>query len=349
MSQDYREFLHWIDDESKVPVRIEKIDNVISTLDLRSVRNTGHSRYRAILSLLALKLSKDWFSGNILGNYSLDKINDHHIFPVKSEIMQKLDSEFVNSILNKTLLSEETNKKIKNRNPKDYYQDILKIIGNEKKVEEIMATHLISPLAIKCMQENDFDGFIKERERTIIDELKKVTGLISDETHQQSIKELIAFGESDGLEFKSTLCWDIKEGAVNKKIEEAILKTVAAFANSHGGTLLIGVDDNGSVLGLENDYHSLGDVDRDRFELHLRNLLNHQFGTGVVTSKTKIGFHRVDEKEVCQIDVTPANEPLIMKVKDKNGQVTEKFYVRSGNSSQEIPLSELTAYMKDRF
>jgi len=127
------------------------------------------------------------------------------------------------------------------------------------------------------------------------------------------------------------------------------MKTVAAFANSDGGTLLTGVGDDGEVLGLETDYNSLGGVGRDKFELHLRNLLNEQFGKGFVTSKVVIKFHEVDDKDVCQIETTAAKEPVIVKVKDKNGQPTEKFYARSGNSSQEIPLSEMNAYIKDRF
>ncbi len=57
----------------------------------------------------------------------------------------------------------------------------------------------------------------------------------------------------------------------------------------------------------------------------------------------------MDEKEVCQVDIVQAKEPIILKIKDKNGQPIEKFYARSGNSSQEIPLSELAAYMKERF
>ena len=164
-----------------------------------------------------------------------------------------------------------------------------------------------------------------------------------------SLEEMISEGESDELEFKSTLRWDINEGTVNKKLEEVILKTVTAFANSQGGTLLIGVDDSGVILGLEHDYLSLGEADRDKFELHLRNLLNQQFGAGFVTAKVKILFHGVEEKDVCQVDVSPANEPIVLKQKDKNGQPMEKFYVRSGNSSQEILLSEMNAYMKERF
>ena len=141
----------------------------------------------------------------------------------------------------------------------------------------------------------------------------------------------------------------MKEGTANKKLEEVILKTVAAFANSQGGTLLVGVADDGEVLGLEWDYHSLGGGDRDKFELHLRNLLNQQFGAGFVTSKVAIKFHTIEDKEVCQIETSTAKEPIILKVKDRNGHSVEKFYARSGNSSQEIPLSEMNAYIKERF
>ena len=86
-----------------------------------------------------------------------------------------------------------------------------------------------------------------------------------------------------------------------------------------------------------------------RFLLHLRKLLNQQFNTGFVTNKVLIKFHEVEEKEVCQIDSAPAAQPVILKVKDKNGQPTEKFFARSGNSSQEIPLRDLNAYIKERF
>ena len=198
----------------------------------------------------------------------------------------------------------------------------------------------------------NYELFLDERRKILANQLndflEKITA--SEETVAPvSLVDLIAEGESDELEFKSTLRWDLKEGIVNKKLEEVILKTVSAFANSQGGTLLIGVEDDGTILGLEHDYQSLGGVDRDKFELHLRNLLNQQFGTGFVTSKIAIKFHEIDDKDVCLIEISQAKEPVILKLKDKNGQSIEKFYARSGNSSQEIPLSELNTYIKDRF
>jgi predicted HTH transcriptional regulator len=126
-------------------------------------------------------------------------------------------------------------------------------------------------------------------------------------------------------------------------------QTIAAFANSQGGTLLIGVADDGQVVGLEPDYHSLGDVDSDKFELHLRNLVIQQFGAAFASTKVNIKFHELESKEICQIMTQPTKEPVILAIKDKNGQPVERFYVRSGNSSQDVPLGEMNAYIKERF
>src|SRR3546814_5036057 len=86
------------------------------------------------------------------------------------------------------------------------------------------------------------------------------------------------------------------------------LKTIAAFANSfNGGTLLIGVSDNGESVGLEHDFACLGDADKDRFEIHLRNLFGQSFGQNFTASKLKILFPVVNGVEICQIDVKPAD------------------------------------------
>ena len=243
---------------------------------------------------------------------------------------------------------------------------ILTQVANRTKADTQAANYLASvkakfpkALELQCVPEDpelwkieNYEQFLEERRKMLAKNLNAFLDRITDTEETVapvSLEDLIAEGESDELEFKSTLRWDVKEGTTCKKLEEVIMKTVAAFANSQGGTLLIGVGDDGEVLGLEPDYHSLGGVDRDKFELHLRNLLNQQFGAGFVTSKVVIKFHQVGEKEVCRIETVPAREPVILKVKDKNGQSTEKFYARSGNSSQEIPLSEMNVYIKERF
>ena len=87
------------------------------------------------------------------------------------------------------------------------------------------------------------------------------------------IKEIIKQGEGAHLEFKSTLRYDLKKKKINKLLEKVVLKSIAAFNNSDGGLLLIGVDDAGKILGLKADYRTLKKPDKDGFELHLRSLI----------------------------------------------------------------------------
>src|SRR3546814_14069833 len=84
-----------------------------------------------------------------------------------------------------------------------------------------------------------------------------------------TLEEMIAEGESEELEFKQTLRWDIQEGRVNNELEGVIVKTIAAFANIfNGGTLLLGVSVNGASVGLEHAFECPGEAHNDRFELH---------------------------------------------------------------------------------
>lgn len=243
---------------------------------------------------------------------------------------------------------------------------ILTQVANRTKSDTSAADYLASvkerfpkALELQCIPPDEnlwrienYEKFLEERRKLLAahlnDFLYRITAT-EEAVVPVSLEDMIAEGESDELEFKSTLRWDTKEGAINKKLEEAVLKTMAAFANSQGGALLIGVDDDGKILGLEHDYLSLGGFDRDKFELHVRNIVKQQFGTAFVTNKVQIRFYEVEGKDVCQVDVSPTNEPVILKVKDRNGQWIEKFYARSGNSSQEIPLSEMNAYVRERF
>ncbi|MGO9540555.1 MAG: DUF262 domain-containing protein [Terriglobales bacterium] len=214
-------------------------------------------------------------------------------------------------------------------------------------------------LALQCVPEDrelweieNYENFLQARRTALASHLNAfLTGITDTKPPEAAItlEELIAEGEDDELEFKSSLRWDFKEQVTNKKLEEVIVKTVAAFANSQGGTLLIGVSDSGEILGLEGDYLSLGGANRDKFELHLRNLLTSGLGTAFVSSKLKVVFPAIGDVEICRIDIQPSTKPLVLTVKDKNGIQQEKFYVRSGNSSQELSLTEMPSYLAERF
>lgn len=243
---------------------------------------------------------------------------------------------------------------------------ILTQFGNRTKSDGETAEYLASvrerfprALELQCVPEDptlwrveNYEQFLQTRRALLANHLNEFLDKITSTEKVVApitLEQQIAEGESDGLEFKATLRWDLGVQTVNKRLEEVAIKTVAAFANSQGGTLLIGVDDEGGIVGLDHDYASLGGVDRDKFELHLRNLLNQDFGAGFVAASVRVSFAEIAEQEICRVVVLPASDPVIVKVRSKDGVITEKFYVRSGNSSQEIPVSELKAYWSKRF
>lgn len=166
---------------------------------------------------------------------------------------------------------------------------------------------------------------------------------------QDVLLTLLKEDEGRYLEFKSSLRWDYRQAIVNADLENVVLKTIGAFGNSDGGTLLIGVDDDKNIIGLDKDYTSLKKYGADFYEIYLRNMLHKHMGVKYVTENLRISFHKFDNKEICKVEVFKANEPLYLSL-TKKGVVSEKFYVRSGNSSNELKsLKDINDYIFNRF
>ena len=162
---------------------------------------------------------------------------------------------------------------------------------------------------------------------------------------EDSVRELIASGESLAVEFKSTARWNVKESKPDKVMEQVIIKTVAAFLNSAGGDLLIGVQDDGSIFGIEADQQifSTDKRNRDTYENWLMTQLLRAYGKQYA-SNLRISFVRLGEKDVCRVAVTPASSAVYVK---ENNQDT--LYVRTGNSTRSLTTSEAIAYHQHRF
>jgi very-short-patch-repair endonuclease len=162
------------------------------------------------------------------------------------------------------------------------------------------------------------------------------------------VEQLIAEGESERLEFKQTLQWDVNLRRPNKNLEEVAVKTIAGFANRDGGTLLVGVHDDGTVAGLQEDYACLGG-NKDKMELHLTNILNKHFSQTFRAVRVTVTFPAVGAQSVCRIDVQRSRTPVYVTIRDRNGNMAERFFVRSGNSTQELPPSQIASYVKEHF
>jgi ATP-dependent Lon protease len=157
---------------------------------------------------------------------------------------------------------------------------------------------------------------------------------------------LIAAGESKWVEFKVSACWDLVTGNRNKDLEFAITKTIAGFANAHGGTLLIGVNDDGQLVGLKNDYRLANQKrqDRDGYENWLTTMLAENLGK-VATSYLTITFDEVDGQDVCRLDVVSAKSPVFMRGQKTDGD----FFVRLNNSTRLLNTADALEYVRSHW
>jgi hypothetical protein len=119
---------------------------------------------------------------------------------------------------------------------------------------------------------------------------------------EKSLSALIDRGEDDSLEFKSSFRYDHRQRKVNRALEGVIVKTIAGFMNAQGGSLLIGVADDGSIVGLENDYQTLSRKDRDGYTQSLMSMVAAKLGTPACRL-LRILFHEQDGKDVCRVIV----------------------------------------------
>lgn len=161
----------------------------------------------------------------------------------------------------------------------------------------------------------------------------------------RSAEELIKAGESKTLEFKSTLRWSLTDGRQDDKVvTHAVLKTIAAFLNTEGGDLLIGVADNGLLVGIEADQLE----NDDKFMRHLaqvvRNGLGDRAGT-CIDPKTQV----VQGKTLCVVSCQRSPEPVFLKWNGVETTPAGDFFVRSGPGTVKLSPDSAREYIRTRF
>ena len=161
-------------------------------------------------------------------------------------------------------------------------------------------------------------------------------------THDVSY--LIKEGEGLLTEFKETLRYDRRKNEVSKEMERMVMKTIVAFLNTKGGTLLIGINDDGDIVGLEDDYKTLPKKNRDGFENHFSMLVKTIIGLPF-TKYVSVKFEKINNREVCLVSVEESHRPAYLRNSDQK----EDFFVRVGNSTQPFSMSETEEYIKTRW
>ena len=204
------------------------------------------------------------------------RLQFHHIFP-KSVLKTHATDREADDIANLAFIGGGTNRRISDKPPSDYIPPIVANGGSEPFVSQGI------PLDEKFLQVQAYKEFLGERRKIVAHMLNKFLGTddvgsgdgrTSAEAAPPPASVLVNTGEGVATEFKSTLRVNVHTGQNDIRMEREVLKTLAAFLNSNGGSLVIGVNDKGKPTGLEVDnFHS-----EDKMNLHLVNLIRDRMG-----------------------------------------------------------------------
>jgi predicted HTH transcriptional regulator len=150
---------------------------------------------------------------------------------------------------------------------------------------------------------------------------------------------LVDAGEGELIEFKSTLRVNLHTGQKDSRVELAVVKTIAGFLNTTGGTLVVGVSDDGVPVGLGPD----GFPNEDRINLYLVDLLKNRIGAPTMLY-VHPRFEDYQEERVLVVECQRSKSPVFAK----DGEV-ERFYIRTGAATSELTASQIQQFIKQRF
>lgn len=192
---------------------------------------------------------------------------------------------------------------------------------------------------IQAIRLGAYDYVTKEKlDEELLDRVQHVLEQILSK-EKDKIYEIIQQGESENIEFKSTLRWNINAQKHDPVIELAVVKTIAAFLNTSGGTLIIGVNDSGSIVGIKLDQFP----NEDKFQLHFWNKVRDMIGVEY-SEYIKAEVILMGKDSLFKVQCRPSKRPVIVR---SNKQ--ELFFVRTGPKTEELDLSKALKYIKDHF
>lgn len=150
---------------------------------------------------------------------------------------------------------------------------------------------------------------------------------------------VIAGGETEKIEFKRSLRWDHGMKSVNRDLETVATKTIAGFLNANGGSLILGVDDQGGIKGLRHDFETLKRPDPDGFQQYVMGVIKKRLG-GDLCPLIHLAFTKVEQRDVCRVVIEPSHRPVYL---EEAGSA--KLYLRMGNSTRQLDAKEAVDYV----
>lgn len=269
-----------------------------------------------------------------------------HIFPYS--ILKKngynrnnrIKYSLAQEITNRAIITQLANRSKTNKDAGNYLRSV------KEKYPKALELQLI-PMDEELWKLENYEEFLQKRRELLAKHLNNYLNSFSDTSESIgsiTLDELIEEGESQELELKTSYHWNEEKNIVDEEYEYAIFRTIAAFANTKGGTLVLGVDDNGEVDGLAKDFSSIGG-DREEFEQYIIKQFSRVFNERFVNENLKIEFFEIQEETVCRIEINGSTKPIF--IQKLFNPLHDSFYVRTGSSSTELQSKDIDLYIKD--
>jgi hypothetical protein len=307
-------------------------------------RTTRHPLYRMTFVMAKTQGAIDWFNGlplDVIGDGSYS-IHSHHIFPTSLLYSKRggydsdnhLHRKIVNEIANRAFLSGPSNVGLGNTPPAEYLPKVVSQYPGALEKQFVPTDPALWKL-------ERYEDFLAVRRRLIAQAIneKMEELLVGIEPPEPEELKALLVGEGPAVEYKSSIRWDMRRNQVNKDLEKVIAKTVAGFLNTEGGTLLIGVADDTTVLGIQYDLQTLGRQDLDGYEQKLHQVLTNYLGAEY-SQYEHVSFEPSNGNTVCVVRVDPSPEPVYLEDKDQ-----KEFYIRVGNTTRPLDMQAAHDYI----
>ena len=274
-------------------------------------------------------------------------VERHHLFPKAYLRTLEYNGTYrLNQIANYALVEWADNVDISDTAPSDYFPSFFDNLSDQEKTNSAYWHALpdkwteLEYWEFLTQRRKMIAIVIRDGYRVLTGDVKPNSGMIK----ELSVAELLSDMETLKIEFKSTARVPLSSDVPEKVINEGVIKTVAAFMNSKGGTLGIGISDEGDILGIQVDL-DYKKQDLDAYQNWLSTLLSNTIGQSSVAKNVGIRFETLEEQVVCLVDVLQSPTPVYADtVKGK-----EVFYVRVGNSTRILEGSQMVSYIDQHF
>jgi len=258
-------------------------------------------------------------SGNFIPRLSLKDLARIPIPILPLSKLQLIGDEHIAASSPKELIALQNDLRNREIEIKELKEKLKSSQGKEEEIEKLRS------------EINQITEYFEDRERKIQSQMSV-----------NALKNRITNGETLKLEFKSSLRWNFLAKRDDLEIELEVLRTISAFCNSEGGELLIGVNNDRNIIGIDHDHFS----DHDKFLLHLRNLIASRLIPNMLPH-VKYEIETVDNEILCHVICKQSSEDVWVREGKNEGDLF--FYIRSGPSSSRLNGRDASHYIREHF